>query len=697
MTVYLFEKNTKSFNGQGLGALVDLVEDVEVTETVRGFFELKFTYALNGLLADEIKEEAYVQTRVNEIQEDYLAFRIYEVEPDYIEHIIHVQARLAILDDMRNTTVIGRSYELAEIVSGVLAPLLPNYRVTGSAENQFLATREDDTVFNLMFDEEGLITQNKITPWYIDGGIVLNRDRGNKHDVLTQENYLEKFTVNKKRQSMVTQIIPYTTTRTDVLTPAENDRYNRETIETKVYGDMITSNKVADLGYPIVTRFMEFKNEVAEELEKGDTKYNRYKFESVDDLNAVTGGFFTENPGVDEYDITATVETLGLTIDEYKVIGSLNLYDIVTFYIQEYDLEIDLMVVEKTFNASTGWTSRLVFESNSETLQRAGQRVNAQAPDSRELSRMLQDNNFMNQMQNYILGEDGKKRWYTDTLPDPSKAKEGDVVFLKKDGKVSIWVFKDGEWVEELPLNFEQIIEDKFKDIETSIKTTEAEIEKIHARNEEELEKFREELKSLDLSEEKIEAITKKINLELPDFDALKSQIESVRESSRVNAEMIGSDGKTRYSKNILIGEVDRKLLFTDDHITIEANDGGFKKGQTYTISFEALCELLAKAKVNFNFGREAVRGVTMTLTPSSSKLTTVQTGSKTVDVLPGDYTVLMTSGWYKRYSQEVRIEKDTTIDILTEYREIAEGNRTMAYQGEWSENPELILDGGVS
>ncbi|MFK8242808.1 MULTISPECIES: phage tail spike protein [unclassified Facklamia] len=297
----------------------------------------------------------------------------------------------------------------------------------------------------------------------------------------------------------------------------------------------------------------------------------------------------------------------------------------------------------------------------------------------------------------YLINGKGNRIWFS--TPDPNMEHKVDDIWFEQNGKYTRMKRWNGEMWEVLidTETFELELAKKFKQVEDHLKTTEAEIEKIHARNEEELEKFREELKSLDLSEEKIEAITKKINLELLDFDALKSQIESVRESSRVNAEMIGNDGKPRYSKNILIGEVDRKLLFTDDHITIEANDGGFKKGQTYTISFEALCELLAKAKVNFNFGREAVRGVTITLTPSSSKLTTVQTGSKTVDVLPGDYTVLMTSGWYKRYSQEVRIEKDTTIDILTEYREIAEGNRTMAYQGEWSENPELILDGGVS
>ncbi|MBK0348236.1 phage tail protein, partial [Aerococcaceae bacterium zg-ZJ1578] len=138
----------------------------------------------------------------------------------------------------------------------------------------------------------------------------------------------------------------------------------------------------------------------------------------------------------------------------------------------------------------------------------------------------------------YLLNGQGKRIWFS--TPDANMEHNIDDIWFEQNGKYTRMKRWNGEMWEVLidTETFELELAKKFKQVEDHLKTTEAEIEKIHARNEEELEKFREELKSLDLSEEKIEAITKKINLELPDFDALKSQIESVRESSRVNAEM---------------------------------------------------------------------------------------------------------------------------------------------------------------
>lgn len=719
MTVYLFPKDAKSFNGEGFGSLIDIVEDVEVTETIRGFFELKFAYALNGVLANEIKEEAYIVTKVNEIQDDYLSFRIYEIEPDYVEHTVHVQARLHILDDMRNVTVKSSTYSPGMGIGHSINAMFLNshignyHRIADDVDNAYLIERDDDTMFNVLFDNDGLIVRNNVTPYYIDGGMRIVKTRGNtKRDILTEQNYLEKFTINTSRNDMVTQIIPYTTTRKDKLTQRDDgDRYDRETIEEKVYGDIITSPKVEELGYPIVARFMEFKNDVIEELKHGETDYNRYKFESVSDLNKVTGDFFTENKGIDEYTVVATVETLGLTVDEYKKIGSLNLYDIVTFYIQEYDLEIDLMVSEKTYHESSNMTTRLVFESNKDTLQRVGSRINAQAPSNQELSNWIHNHNFINQVKNNILGADGKRRWFVDTLPDPSQAKEGDIVFLETEEGTSIWVFEDGSWVEKLPLNFGKIVEDIVSETEAKVQAMEEEFAKIQERNDAELEAFRKELESLnlelteeeiramfdkfELSDEQLESIADRINLDVQNFDDLKAQLEAVRETSRVNAEMIGNDGVTRYNKNLLMGEFDRKILFTDDHITIEANDGGFKRGETYTVSFEAICEMLAKANVSFNFDKETVRRLLITMTPDFEKLPIVESNGEKVQAHLGEYAVKLVSDWYQTQSSRLNVAGDSTVDVNLQYREIADGNLDMTIQGEWAEAPEIILDGG--
>ncbi|HER2236693.1 TPA: peptidase, partial [Streptococcus pyogenes] len=78
-------------------------------------------------------------------------------------------------------------------------------------------------------------------------------------------------------------------------------------------------------------------------------------------------------------------------------------------------------------------------------------------------------------------------------------------------------------------------------------------------------------------------------------FDDLKNKVSETSETARLNAEIIGTDGKTRYNKNLLVGDPNRTKTYDEDYIEVEANDGGFKRGETYTISFSQTCELLKK------------------------------------------------------------------------------------------------------
>ncbi|HEK9335484.1 TPA: peptidase, partial [Streptococcus equi subsp. equi] len=137
-----------------------------------------------------------------------------------------------------------------------------------------------------------------------------------------------------------------------------------------------------------------------------------------------------------------------------------------------------------------------------------------------------------------------------------------------------------------------------------------AEIEKlkqhqqqIDKRNQRELEEFRDTLKNLALPEEAIKKITEAIKVDdIPSikqsFDDLKNKVSETSETARLNAEIIGTDGKTRYNKNLLVGDPSRTKSYDEDFIEIEANDGGFKRGETYTISFSQTCELLKKVAI---------------------------------------------------------------------------------------------------
>ncbi|HEK9765160.1 TPA: peptidase, partial [Streptococcus equi subsp. equi] len=127
--------------------------------------------------------------------------------------------------------------------------------------------------------------------------------------------------------------------------------------------------------------------------------------------------------------------------------------------------------------------------------------------------------------------------------------------------------------------------------------------QQIDKRNQRELEEFRDTLKNLALPEEAIKKITEAIKVDdIPSikqsFDDLKNKVSETSETARLNAEIIGTDGKTRYNKNLLVGDPSRTKSYDEDFIEIEANDGGFKRGETYTISFSQTCELLKKVAI---------------------------------------------------------------------------------------------------
>ncbi|HHP8357640.1 TPA: phage tail spike protein, partial [Streptococcus pyogenes] len=93
--------------------------------------------------------------------------------------------------------------------------------------------------------------------------------------------------------------------------------------------------------------------------------------------------------------------------------------------------------------------------------------------------------------------------------------------------------------------------------------TLKEQIKEVDERTDKELDEFRETLKNLALPEEAIKKITDAIKVDdIPSikqsFDDLKNKVSETSETSRLNAEIIGTDGKTRYNKNLLVGDPNR-------------------------------------------------------------------------------------------------------------------------------------------
>ncbi|HFD7906553.1 TPA: peptidase, partial [Streptococcus pyogenes] len=90
---------------------------------------------------------------------------------------------------------------------------------------------------------------------------------------------------------------------------------------------------------------------------------------------------------------------------------------------------------------------------------------------------------------------------------------------------------------------------------------------------------FRATLKNLALPEEAIKKITEAIKVDdIPSikqsFDDLKNRVSETSEESRLTAEILGNNGKTRYNKNLLVGDPNRVKKIDEDYIEVEANDG---------------------------------------------------------------------------------------------------------------------------
>ncbi len=231
--------------------------------------------------------------------------------------------------------------------------------------------------------------------------------------------------------------------------------------------------------------------------------------------------------------------------------------------------------------------------------------------------------------------------------------------------------------------------------------TLKEQIKEVDERTDKELEEFRATLKNLALPEEAIKKITETIKVDdIPslkqNFDDLKNKVSETSETARLNAEIIGTDGKTRYNKNLLVGDPNRVKKIDEDYIEVEANDGGFKRGEIYTISFSQTCELLKKVAVTLTQANN--KGVKLVLTPTKAKMEpqtfNLTKDKEVISVYPLSYTGVLTGDWYKSKSVEINASEGQNMALEMAYKDVVDGNNA-TIAGQWSDSPQMILDGG--
>lgn len=211
---------------------------------------------------------------------------------------------------------------------------------------------------------------------------------------------------------------------------------------------------------------------------------------------------------------------------------------------------------------------------------------------------------------------------------------------------------------------------------------------------------FEETLRNLSLPEEAIKKITEAIKVDdIPSlkqsFDELKNEVSKNSEKSRLNAEIIGTNGKTRYNKNLLVGDPNRTKTYDQDFVELEANDGGFRRGETYTISFSQTCDLLKKVAITLTQANN--KGIKLVLTPTKAKMEAqtfnLSKDKEVISVYPLSYRAVLTGDWYKSKQMDLNAAEVQNLALEMAYRDVVDSNNASLVL-DWAENPDVIFDG---
>ncbi|HER5697795.1 TPA: phage tail protein [Streptococcus pyogenes] len=406
---------------------------------------------------------------------------------------------------------------------------------------------------------------------------------------------------------------------------------------------------------------------------------NSYKISvKIDMEDLMRAGYRCERPVAGDY-IMAINETLGFQ-ERIRIVSFTSYYDATGALVKHEVTCNDIGSVKKQSVGSLSINSRI-------------NQIDADIASAIEVATQA------------LVSADGKNTVYggTEMPKDEPKGtlKKGDILFLKVGDTTRMYFWNGAEWEEPEVVNDpERWREDLEKQISEAIEKAKKAQEEINRRTDKELEEFRETLKNLALPEEAIKKITDAIKVDdIPSikqsFDDLKNKVSETSETSRLNAEIIGTDGKTRYNKNLLVGEPNRTKSYDQDYIEVEANDGGFKRGETYTISFSQTCEPLKKVAVTLTQANN--KGVKLVLTPTKAKMEAqtfeVAKDKQSIEVYPLSYKGVLTGDWYKSKQIDLTASEGQILALDMAYKAVvdAKGATITAKQ---SSNPKIILDG---
>lgn len=476
MNILYSEKIAKElgFKNEGLGILSDFAEPLIVTKNTKGFFETKFAYSAKGYLADEIVKGAYIKQVVDESGRQ-LVFEIYETEHDKVESIIYVVAELKLFVDMKRSAYKETKLEnvtvedVAQSATTVCDPPI-NCRVTGDSMVKVDFEVEDTNPYDVLFHENGILNLTGAELLVREDELHFSDHIGKRKIIEIHENdYIDNLKIKRNNKEQVTRIIPVTTIRYDKVVKVD-DRHSKETIEKKVYGKAVVSSKVKDKGYPVITKFVQYQNETTEEkttkeFEKEQkVELSHYKYENVEALNKEAELFFSQNAGIDEPEMTVSFDGLGLYKNVFNQTVSVDLYDTVMIYTDEFPKGLEMQVVESEFDGTLEKVISIKLSTKNISMKQALDNINSGRVSEQRLQWEINQRNQNQILQNFIFNDKGQRLEFGSVLPDPKEYRENDTFFLNDD---SIYRLVNGAWKFEVGLLSKAMIDDKLKQLES--------------------------------------------------------------------------------------------------------------------------------------------------------------------------------------------------------------------------------------
>ncbi|CRU28100.1 phage protein [Streptococcus equi subsp. equi] len=411
------------------------------------------------------------------------------------------------------------------------------------------------------------------------------------------------------------------------------------------------------------------------------------------------------NVGAPKISIEVDYIDLSQTLDyqDFRVMEEVELCDIVPLYYPKFGITTETeKVVEIVYDVYTDSNHTIKLGTIGQSISKSLTGGVTQRIETLENNQKVITNNqqqFELNLPKYLNDLNGTKIWY-EKPDDNVEHKIGDFWFEKNGKYQRTWVWDGNQWVkiidtEDLNPN-QRVFDEAMAEIE-KLKQHQQQIDK---RNQRELEEFRDTLKNLALPEEAIKKITEAIKVDdIPSikqsFDDLKNKVSETSETARLNAEIIGTDGKTRYNKNLLVGDPNRVKKIDEDFIEVEANDGGFRRGETYTISFSQTCELLKKVAITLTQANN--KGVKLVLIPTKAKMEAqtfnLSKDKEVISVYPLSYRAVLTGDWYKSKQIELNAAEVQNLALEMSYRDVVDSNNASLIL-DWSPNPDVIFDG---